>query len=40
HELGHSAGNHTEISYHKLLTRMAGQLIMIALNEPDFFKID
>jgi len=40
HELGHSAGSHTEMSYHKLLTRMAGQLVMIALNEPDFFKIN
>jgi hypothetical protein len=40
HELGHHAGHHTEMSYHKLLTRMAGQLVMIALDEPDFFKIN
>lgn len=39
HELGHCAGNHTEKSYHKLLTKMAGQLIMIALTEPNFFKV-
>jgi len=39
HELGHSKGNHTEISYHKCLTDMAGELTMIALNEPNFFKL-
>jgi len=37
HELGHYAGKHTEISYHKLLTKMTGQLVMIALSEPTFF---
>ena len=37
HELGHYAGRHTEISYHKLLTKMAGQLVMIAIDEPTFF---
>lgn len=40
HELGHYAGHHTEMSYHKLLTKMAGQLVIIALNEPDFFRIE
>jgi len=37
HELGHYAGRHTETSYHKLLTKMAGQLVMVALTEPTFF---
>ena len=40
HELGHYAGHHTEMSYHKLLTKMAGQLVIIALNEKDFFRIE
>ena len=39
HELGHQAGGHTEHKYHELLTKMASQLILIALNEPSFFKI-
>ncbi len=39
HELGHHYGNHTESSYHEALTDMAQQLIMIALNEPEFFNI-
>jgi len=38
HELGHYAGNHTEMEYHKLLTKMAGQLVLIALQEPGFFE--
>lgn len=39
HELGHHEGLHTEKSYHELLTKMAGELIMIALKEQEFFKI-
>lgn len=39
HELGHEKGNHTEISYHKCITKMAGKLVEIALTEPDFFKV-
>lgn len=39
HELGHHAGNHTESSYHELLTKMAGELVIIALEEPEFFTI-
>lgn len=39
HELGHHAGHHTESKYHKLLTKMAGQLVMIALTEPTFFEV-
>jgi len=38
HELAHSKGNHTEMSYHECLTGLAGDLIVIALKEPDFFK--
>ncbi len=39
HELGHHAGNHTEHSYHELITKMAGELTMIALKEPKFFEV-
>lgn len=38
HELGHEAGMHTEESYHKLLTTLAGELTMLALKEPEFFE--
>jgi hypothetical protein len=37
HELGHHAGHHTEKSYHELITKMAGQLTVLALKEPEFF---
>jgi hypothetical protein len=40
HELGHENGNHTEAAYHELLTRMAAQLIEIALKNPEFFEVD
>jgi len=39
HELAHEKGLHTEISYHNCLTKMAGELVMIALEEPEFFKM-
>jgi len=39
HELGHYAGNHTEQEYHALITKMAGELVMIALEEPEFFHL-
>lgn len=39
HELGHYAGNHTESSYHELITKMTGDLVMLALKEPEFFEI-
>lgn len=39
HELGHYAGMHTEKEYHSLITKMAGELVMIALKEPEFFKV-
>ncbi len=38
HELAHSKGNHTEMAYHECLTDMASELIIIALEEPKFFK--
>lgn len=37
HELAHSRGNHTEMEYHECLTDMAAKLIIIALEEPEFF---
>jgi len=40
HELGHYAGNHTEEAYHKLITKMCGELVILALEEPEFFKIE
>lgn len=40
HELGHQYGNHTEISYHRALTRFAQVLVKVALQEPDFFKLE
>ena len=40
HELGHSAGHHTEVSYHKCITKMTDELVMIALTEPTFFNIE
>lgn len=38
HELGHEAGMHTEKEYHKLITRLAGELVMTALKEPRFYE--
>jgi hypothetical protein len=38
HELGHYAGNHTETSYHELITKMGADLIEKALKKPEFFK--
>ena len=38
HELGHEAGHHTEESYHKLLTELGAKLIILALEEPKFFR--
>lgn len=39
HELAHQKGLHTEASYHACLSKMAGELIMIALYEPEFFEV-
>jgi len=38
HEIGHEFGNHTEESYHKALSRMAQELVILALKEPTFFE--
>ena len=38
HELAHEKGFHIEASYHSCLSKMAGELVLIALNEPEFFK--
>lgn len=37
HELGHEDGNHTEHSYHELITKLAGELIIKALEDREFF---
>ena len=39
HELGHEHGTHTECSYLDTLTRIGGELVSIALTEPEFFKV-
>lgn len=39
HELGHERGSHTEASYHESITAMTGQLVMLALREPNFFQV-
>jgi len=39
HEIAHEKGNHTEKTYHQAITKMAGELINIALSEPNFFSI-
>ena len=39
HEIGHLDGNHTEKAYHQLLTKLAGKLTMLALEEPEFFDV-
>ena len=38
HELGHHNGQHTEKSYHQLITKLAGELIVEAMTNPTFFK--
>lgn len=38
HELAHEKGFHVEVSYQNCITKMAGELVMIALEEPGFFK--
>lgn len=40
HELAHERGHHTEASYHETITKMTGQLVMLALDEPDFFQVN
>jgi hypothetical protein len=37
HELGHEKGMHTEMEYHKCITKLSGKLILKALKDPSFF---
>jgi len=37
HEIGHEKGHHTEMAYHQCLSSMAGKLIEVALDDPNFF---
>lgn len=39
HELGHSKGWHYEHSYHDCLTELGSKLTLLALSNPDWFKI-
>lgn len=40
HEISHFQGRqHTEMRYHTLLTKIGGELIMLALTEPSFFEV-
>jgi hypothetical protein len=38
HEISHENGQHTEKSYHETITRLAGELIMLAIENQEFFK--
>jgi len=40
HELGHEDGNHTEHDYHALLTKLSANLVIKALNNPEFFEVN
>jgi len=40
HELGHEKGNHTEHNYHKCITKLAGWMVMKALQDPSFFEVN
>lgn len=39
HEVCHHCGNHTESNYLDAITKAAGQLVMLALDEPEFFDV-
>lgn len=39
HEICHHVGHHTEKAYLDAITKMAGQLAMLALEEPEFFRV-
>lgn len=39
HELGHEGGWHWENGYHKMLTKIAAKLVMLALKKPELFKL-
>ena len=38
HEIAHEKGHHTEKSYQSAITQISGELIMIALEDSEFFK--
>ena len=38
HEVAHENGHHTERSYQDTITRLSGELVIIALENPEFFK--
>jgi hypothetical protein len=38
HEISHENGQHTETSYQETITRIAGELVMIALKDEKFFE--
>jgi hypothetical protein len=39
HEISHERGMHTEESYHKTITMLAGELTIMALKNPKFFEV-
>jgi len=39
HELAHEAGYHCDKKYQRLITKLAGELVIMALENPEFFKI-
>ena len=39
HELGHSAGHHTEASYHECITELGSRLTIKAIEKPEWFNI-
>ena len=40
HEICHEHGNHTEKSYQKAITTIAGKMIMKALDDPEFYNVE
>jgi len=40
HELGHEKGGHIEHEYHYAITKLGGQLVVKALEEPSWFEVN
>lgn len=40
HELSHECGGHIEHGYHSAMTKLGAQLIIKALEEPEFFRVN
>jgi len=40
HELGHEKGGHIEHEYHYAITKLGGQLVVKALEEPEWFEVN